>query len=186
MSSIVSASSSSVLNAGSDWIASAWTAMQDTTQNGILGALQDSADGTLSDQVANAANAFATITLNSTSSMSSLIAQIASQTQQDQQQQKLQDSMDALTAQQQMVQPTNVLDPFIYFPDGSTIDTNANIMTMSDGTQFDTTTGAKVVDPTSIIQMANGSYLDTKNNILTMSDGTQIDTVTGIKVSKTA
>jgi hypothetical protein len=186
MSSIISASNSSVLNAGSDWIASAWTAMQNTTQNGILGALQDSADGSLNNQFTTAANAFATITLNNTTSTSSLVAQIASQTQQDQQQKKMQDAMDALAAQQQMVQPTNVLDPFIYFPDGSTIDTNSNIMTMSDGTQFDTTTGAKVVDPTSIIQMANGSYLDTKNNILTMPDGTQIDTVTGIKVSKTA
>ena len=82
-----------------------------------------------------------------------------------------------------MVQPKNVLDPFIYFPDGSTIDTNSNIMTMPDGTQYDTTTGAKYVDPASIIQMANGAYLNTKTNILTMPDGTQIDTVTGLKVS---
>jgi hypothetical protein len=59
-------------------------------------------------------------------------------------------------------------------------------MTRPDGTQYDTTTGAKYVDPTFIIQMANGAYLDTKNNILTLGDGTQIDTVTGLKVSTTA
>ena len=59
-------------------------------------------------------------------------------------------------------------------------------MTMPDGTQYDTTTGAKYVDPASIIQMANGAYLNTKTNILTMADGTQIDTVTGLKVSATA
>ena len=57
---------------------------------------------------------------------------------------------------------------------------------MPDGTQYDTTTGAKYVDPASIIQMGNGAYLNTKTNILTMSDGTQIDTVTGLKVSPTA
>jgi hypothetical protein len=59
-------------------------------------------------------------------------------------------------------------------------------MTMSDGTQYDITTGAKYVDPSSVIQMANGSYLDTKNNILTMADGTRMDSVTGIILSTTA
>ena len=55
--------------------------------------------------------------------------------------------------------------------DGSSLDTNNNILTMSDGTQIDTTTGAKFIDTSSIVQMANGAYLDTKNNILTMPDG---------------
>ena len=81
------------------------------------------------------------------------------------------------------MQPTNVLDSYIYFEDGSSIDTENNILTMSDGTKIDTVTGAEMFDSASIIQMANGAYLDTKNNILTMSDGTQIDTVTGIKIS---
>ncbi len=114
------------------------------------------------------------------------IAQIAATNLQQANAKKLQDALDQLAAQQQMVQPKNMLDPFIYFPDGSTIDTNNNILTMPDGTQYDTTTGAKYVDPASIIQMANGAYLNTKTNILTMSDGTQIDTVTGLKVSVTA
>ena len=85
-----------------------------------------------------------------------------------------------------MVQPKNMLDPFIYFSDGSSIDTNNNILTKSDGTQIDITTGAKVIDSASIMQLANGAYLDTKNNIMTMPDGTQIDTVTGLKISVTA
>ena len=58
-------------------------------------------------------------------------------------------------------------------------------MTMPNGTQYDTTTGAKYVDSASIIQMANGAYLNTKSNTLTMPDGTQIDTMTGLKVSVT-
>ncbi|MGB6416153.1 MAG: hypothetical protein WBF50_06055 [Pseudolabrys sp.] len=85
-----------------------------------------------------------------------------------------------------MVQAKNVLDPFIYFQDGSNIDTNSNILTMANGTQIDTTTGLKVVDTSSIMQLANGAYLNTATNILTMADGTQIDTVTGLTVSVTA
>jgi hypothetical protein len=57
---------------------------------------------------------------------------------------------------------------------------------MPDGAQYDATTGAKYVDPASIIQLANGAYLNTKSNILTLPDGTQIDTVTGLKISVTA
>ena len=76
--------------------------------------------------------------------------------------------------------------PFVYLSDGSTIDTERNIMTRADGTQYDIATGANYVDPASIIQMANGAYLNTKTNILTLPDGTQIDTVTGLKVSTTA
>jgi hypothetical protein len=55
-------------------------------------------------------------------------------------------------------------------------------MTMSNGTQVDITTGAQVIDSSSIIEMGNGSYLNTSTNILTLSDGTKIDTVTGLQV----
>jgi hypothetical protein len=91
-----------------------------------------------------------------------------------------------MSASQQTVQPKNVLDPVIYFANGSTLDTENNILTMSNGDQIDAITGVKIIDPSTTIMMANGAYLDTKNNILTMSDGTQIDTVTGLKISKTA
>ena len=62
-------------------------------------------------------------------------------------------------------------------------DTANNILTMSNGTQIDTTTGLQIIDTSSMISMANGAYLDTKNSILHMSDGTQIDTVTGLKIT---
>jgi hypothetical protein len=137
-------------------------------------------------QSSNTANAFATISQTSITNAGSLIAQIASSNQQQAAAQKLQASLDQSTAQQQMVQPKSMLDPFIYFPDGSTIDTVNNIMTMPDGTQYDTTTGAKYVDPASIQQLGNGAYLNTKTNIMTMADGTQIDTITGLAVSSTA
>ena len=78
------------------------------------------------------------------------------------------------------------MNPYVFLPGGATIDTNNNIMTMPDGTKYDTLTGAKYVDPASIIQLANGAYLDTQNNILTMPDGTQVDTVTGLTISTTA
>ena len=136
--------------------------------------------------VRTSANTFALISQNTVRVPASLYAQIASQRSKEADAKKLQEALDALSASKQMVQSKNVLDPFIYFDDGSTIDTNSNILTMKDGTQIDITTGLKVVDTSSIMQLANGAYLDTKNNILTLPDGTQIDTVTGLKISVTA
>jgi PhoPQ-activated pathogenicity-related protein len=147
-----------------------------------------SSDGSISSflgQSSNTASAFATISQTSITNASSLVAQIAATNQQKAAAQKLQDSLNQSTAQQQMVQPKSMLDPFIYFPDGSSIDTANNIMTMSDGTQYDTTTGAKYVDPASIQQLGNGAYLNTTTNIMTLADGTQINTVTGLTVSAT-
>jgi len=175
-----------------NWLADAETAIQNqANEGGLLGMLDNarSNDGSISSFLAsssNTANSFALISQNSVTSASSLYAQIAAQNAQDAAQKKLQDLTDAQTAAQQMVQPKNMLDPIIYFSDGSTIDTNNNILTMADGTQIDTTTGTKVIDSSSIMQLANGAYLDTKNNIMTLPDGTQIDTVTGLKISVTA
>jgi len=173
------------------WLGDTITAIQNqANEGGLIGMLQNSGgNGSISSFLGasqNSSNQLALISQNSVSNMSSLVAQMASQNLQTQNQKKLQDAMDALSASQQAVQPKNVLDPIIYFSDGSTIDTNSNILTMSDGTQIDTTTGLKVIDTSSIVQMANGAYLDTKNNILTMPDGSQIDTITGLKISVTA
>jgi len=174
-----------------NWVADAETAIQNqANEGGLLGMLDNaggngSIDSFLGSSI-NTANAFALISQNSVSSASTLFTQIAAQNAQAAAQQQLQQVADAQAAAQQMVQPTNMLDPIIYFPDGSTIDTNNNILTMADGTQIDTTTGAKVIDSASIMQLANGAYLDTQNNIMTMPDGTQIDTVTGLKISVTA
>jgi len=197
MTSAISASSinqaSLFLSAdsASSWLNGALNSIQNQNNaGGLLGMLQNSGgDGSISSFLGSStttANQFALISQNSVTNTSSLVAQIAAQNAQQTNSQKLQDSIDALSATQRMVQPTNVLDPTIFFADGSTLDTNSNILTMSDGTQIDTTTGAKVIDTSSMIQMANGAYLDTANNILTMPDGTEIDTVTGLKISVTA
>ena len=166
------------------------TAIQNSANPaGILGALSNMGDGSLSSffgQTTAAANNFATIAQTNLSSTSAFYAQLASQNQQTQQQTQLQKALEQLNQTQNMVQPTNTLDPVLFFPDGTTIDTTSNIMTKPDGTQYDVTTGAKYVDPADLIQMANGAYLNTSTNILTMSDGTQIDTVTGLKVTTTA
>lgn len=179
---------SSVLGANG-WLANAFSSIQSSqNQGGILGALQNagSNDGSVSSflsQSSSFSNAFALITTNNTTSASSFYAQIASQNDQTRQQQQLQDALTSLQQTQSMVQPTNTLDPFIYFPDGSYIDTNANILTMQDGTQYDTTTGLKYVDPASIVDLGGGSFLNTSTNVMTMADGTQIDMVTGLKIS---
>ena len=177
-------------DSANSWLGDALSSIQNQNNaGGLLGMLQNSGgDGSISSFLgssATTASQFALISQNSVTNASSLVAQIASQNAQQTNAQQLQDAIDALSASKQMVQPTNVLDPTIFFADGSTLDTNSNILTMSNGTQIDTTTGAKVIDTSSLIQMANGAYLDTANNILTMPDGTQIDTVTGLKVSVT-
>jgi len=196
MTSVISASfnqASLFLSAdsASSWLNGALNSIQNQNNaGGLLGMLQNSGgDGSISSFLGSStttAGQFALISQNSVTNTSSLVAQIAAQNAQQTSSQKLQDSIDALSAAQQMVQPQNVLDPTIFFADGSTLDTNSNILTMSNGTQIDTTTGAKVIDTSSLIQMANGAYLDTANNILTMPDGTEIDTVTGLKISVTA
>jgi hypothetical protein len=193
MSAITPVTSATLFNSGSNWLADTYTAIQNSNHaGGLLGMLSTAAagnDGSLKSFLRNsntAANAFATISQSSVTNASALIAQMAAQNQQKADDKKMQEAFAALAAAQKMVPKKNVLDPIIYFPDGSTIDTVSNIMTRVDGTQYDTTTGAIYVDPASIIQMANGAYLNTKTNILTMTDGTRIDTVTGLKVAKKA
>jgi hypothetical protein len=196
MTSVVSASSStdyysSIFTAGpsANWIGDTITAIQNSaTQGGILGALASSGDGSINSflgQSSTNASNLALISQNNVTNASAFYAQIASQNQQQRSQEALKKVFQALTESQNQVKPTNV-NPFVYLSDGSTIDTETNIMTRADGTQYDITTGAKYVDPADVIQMANGAYLNTKTNILTLGDGTQIDTVTGLKVSTTA
>jgi hypothetical protein len=197
MTSVVSSSPaantySAVFSSGptSNWIGDTMVAIQNSaTTGGILGALSSSSDGSISSflgQSATSANNLALISQNNVTNASAFYAQIASQNQELRSREILKKALQALSESQNQVKAENVLDPFIYFSDGTTIDTNNNIMTKPDGTQYDTVTGAKYVDPAYIIQMANGAYLDTKNNILTLGDGTQIDTVTGLKISTTA
>lgn len=196
MTSVVSASSStdyysSIFTAGpsANWIGDTITAIQNlATQGGILGALASSGDGSINSflgQSSTNASNLALISQNNVTNASAFYAQIASQNQKQRSAEALQKVFKALQESQNQVKPQNV-NPFVYLSDGSTIDTETNIMTRADGTQYDITTGAKYVDPADVIQMANGAYLNTKTNILTLGDGTQIDTVTGLKVSTTA
>lgn len=172
-----------------NWLAGAFTAIKNAqNQGGILGALQnagsnDGSIGSFLNRSSSFSNAFALITTNNVTSASSFYAQVASQNDQARQQKQLQDALDALQQTGQMVKPENTLDPFIYFADGSYIDTNSNILTMKDGTQYDTVTGLKYVDPAALVDLGGGSYLNTNTNIITMANGTQIDATTGIKVT---
>lgn len=156
---------------------------------GVIGMLQNAGDGSVSSFL-NATQAFAnnmaTISQSSLTNSSSFYAQLASQAIQKRNDEKMQQVSAELQRQQNMVKPKNVLDTYIYFENGSTLNTETNVMTLSDGSQIDAITGAKVIDPEFVIQMANGAWLDTKNNILTTADGTQYDTVTGLKLSDLA
>lgn len=193
--SAISSAKLGATGAGStDWLADTAARIKASEQQGgLLGMLSNAAatngDGATTKFLKNtraAANMFASIAQGGTTNATALIMKQAVARQSNDQQKKLQEVMQALQRTQSQVQAKNVLDSFIYMPDGSFIDTNNNLMTMANGDQFDITTGIKYVDPKMIIQMANGSYLDTKNNILTMADGTRIDTVTGIKLSVAA
>jgi hypothetical protein len=173
---------------GADWIASTATAKKNALHSaGILGALENSGKGvTINSFLSSSAafaNNFATIAQGAVTGSGSLYAQIASENQKAAAEQKTLEALEALSAEQQKVKPQSKLDAFIYLGDGVTIDTANNILTMSDGSQFDILTGAEYFDPAAIIQLGNGSYLNTETNILTLTDGTKIDTVTGLQVS---
>lgn len=174
----------------SNWIADTMTAIKNSENpGGVIGMLQNAGDGSVSSFL-NATQAFAnnmaTISQSSLTNTSSFYAQLASQAIQKRNDEKMQQVSAELQRQQNMVKPKNVLDTYIYFENGSTLNTETNVMTLSDGSQIDAITGAKVIDPEFVIQMANGAWLDTKNNILTTADGTQYDTVTGLKLSDLA
>jgi len=189
MSSISSSSSLTMsANANPSWLASAWSAMQQPT-GGILGALQNSKnlDGSNSSFLSLSsgfANSLATISQNNFSSGATLTAQVVDANQQKQQADALQKALSSLSGPPPAPGPK--LDPMIFFGNGSTLDTQNNILTMSDGTQIDTTTGMKIQNPANIMELGNGSYIDLANNIMTLSNGMQIDTVTGQTVSVTA
>ena len=153
---------------------------------GLMGALQDARyPGSLKNFLARSQNTaanLALITQGTTQSQNTLTLQMADAAQQKRMNERLALAQ-KLNPQNTNFNPPKQLDPFIYFQDGSSIDTANNVLTMANGTQIDTTTGLQIIDHSSIISLANGAYLDTKNNILTMSDGTKVDTVTGLKIT---
>lgn len=176
---------------GSDWLSSTMTAIKNSqSMGGIMGALANSSGaGTLSSFLSSSqsfANNFATISQSNVSSSGSFYAQIASANQQKAAQAQLQKVLQALSDSQNQVKPQNTLPSFMYLGDGQTLDTDNGILTRKDGTRIDITTGAEIVDPTSLIQLGNGAYLNTQTNVMTLTDGTKIDTVTGLKVDTSA
>jgi hypothetical protein len=154
---------------------------------GLMGMLQDARYGdssikTFLAKSQNAMNSLSQISQSSQIAAGSLAAQMSAAANEKLRNERVQ------LAQKMNPQPTNYnppteLDPVIYFENGTTIDTESNIMTLVSGKQIDTITGLEYHEPGSLISMANGAYLDTKNNILTMSDGTRIDTVTGLTIT---
>jgi len=191
ISSLSFASASSLTisaNANPGWLASAWSAMQQSS-GGMLGALQNSRNSDGSNKSflslsSGTANSLATIAQNNFSSGATLTAQLVDANQQKQQADALQKALTSLSAP--AAAPGPKLDPMIFFGNGSTLDTQNNILTMSDGTQIDTTTGVKIQNNDNIMELANGSYIDTTKNIMTLTDGTQINILTGQLVSVTA
>lgn len=179
----VNAASSTAPN----WLKEAQESLAAAEQpGGLLGALQDSRAGysikTFLAKSQNQSYALAQIAQNSQTSAGALYSQFAQAAAQ-----KRYNEQVALAAKLNPVQsnfnPPTELDQFIYFGDGSSVDTTNNILTLSNGKQIDTTTGLEYLDPKSIVSLANGAYLDTKNNVLTTSDGKKIDTITGLEIT---
>jgi hypothetical protein len=181
---IFSISSSNTAN----WMASAAVAIQNQTDGGLIGSLSNAAKykpGSI-DAFLNSSSSGDLVSISQfavTSATQLAIAQGDAVTK-ARSDAALQKALTDLAAVSNNVQPKNVLDPIIYFEDGSTIDTNQNIYTRPDGSQYDSITGTPYVDPANIVQLANGAYLNTQSNIMTMPDGSQIDMITGLNVNQ--
>jgi hypothetical protein len=177
---------------GNNWLAEAQSALQ-APDGGMMGALQTAtggADGSIRSFLATSqsnANAFSSIAQSSVQAAGQFYAQLAATQGQHAAEDRLaQENALENPPEQTNYTPPEPQPPVLYYDDGSSLDTTSNIMTLSNGSQIDITTGLPYVDPSSIIQMANGAYLDTQNDILHESDGTQIDANTGLKISTTA
>ena len=178
----------STIFSGDSWIASAWNASSPSA--GMMGALQSQASkqyspGSIKAYINNnavAANALSTIAASGTTDLTTLAMQAGDLAAQKRQQERAALFEKFITPPP----PPVTLDPFIYFDDGSTLDTINNVITMVSGKKINAVTGADWVDPASIVNLANGSYIDTQNNIMYMPDGTKIDTVTGLVISTSA
>jgi hypothetical protein len=184
ISSINAASATS-----SNWLKEAQESIAASqSQGGLMGMLNDARNdpGSLKSVLtksANAAASLASMAASAQTASNNLMLQMQSEAQDK----RLEEKMALYAKMNPQITnytPPKGLDAFIYFDDGSSIDTVNNILTLSDGTtQIDITTGLEVIDPNSIFQLANGAYLDTKKNIMTLADGTKIDTITGLVIT---
>jgi hypothetical protein len=178
---------SSIFNAGT-WISTIWDAgAQASSSTGMMGALQGASSrnnqpGSLKSFLNNSSSAgvaLASISQTGTTSVTALAIEAG-----DIARQKLIAERMALAQKGNvpMIPAAPLGDTLVYFENGSTLDMQKNVLTMSDGRKIDAVTGADWVDPASIIQMGNGSYLNTATSILTMANGTKINTITGLVV----
>lgn len=177
----------------SNWLSEANTAIQlSYNSGGMLGALQNSkyANGSISGFLYNSQNdayALMDIQQSAVQNAGQLYAQMAvANGQKVAQERAVKEAAILNPPAQTNFTPPAELPSIIFNNDGSSIDTTSNIMTLSNGTQIDITTGLQYVDPKSILQIGNGAYLDTNTNILHESNGTQVDATTGVTLSKTA
>jgi hypothetical protein len=176
---------------GNDWLAGAMSAIRrSASPAGMLGALANSGNaGSLNSFLSSSksfSSNFATIAQTNVSNNGKFYAQLASANQKQRADERVRKAIEALQESQQKVKPHNTLPSFLYIGEGTSLDTDNGILTTSDGTKIDITTGAEIIDPASIVQLGNGAYLNTQTNIMTLSDGTRIDTVTGLKVDTEA
>jgi hypothetical protein len=178
-----------------NWLAEAQTALQ-ATDGGMMGALQTASTastgpaGSIKSFLATSqsnADAFASIAQSSVQAAGQFYAQLAAtEGQQAAQDRQAKEAALLDPPAQTNFTPPRELDPVVYYDDGSSLNTTSNIMTLSNGSQIDITTGLPYVDPKSVITMANGAYLDITNNILHEADGTRIDATTGLTLSTSA
>ncbi len=177
----------SIFNAGT-WISTVWDAGKSATEStGMMGALQSASSKTnapgslasfFASQQSNALT-LSSISQTSVTSVTALAIQMADAALQKRVSER---AAEAAKHNVPMIPAEPLGERFMYFENGSSLDTEQNILTLSTGKKINTLTGADWVDPASIINFANGSYLDTANNILTMANGTKINTITGLTV----
>jgi len=174
----------SIFNAGT-WISTVWDAGKSATEStGMMGALQSAssktnAPGSLGSFFASSALTLSSIAQTSVTSVTALAIQMADAALQKRFSER---AAEAAKHNVPLIPAEPLGERFMYFENGSSLDTEQNILTLSTGKKINTLTGADWVDPASIINFANGSYLDTANNILTMANGTKINTITGLTV----
>ena len=192
MSSITPATNIFAISSGTsaNWLGSALVAIQNQRDGGLIGSLAHASKykpgsiGGFVNGTRSSALDMVTISQTAVTSASQLAMARGDAVAKARADAAMQKALDELSATTKAVQPKNVLDPIIYFEDGSTLDTNQNIYTRPDGAQYDAVTGAPYIDPVNIVQLANGAYLNTLTNVMTLADGTQIDMITGLNVNQ--
>ena len=180
----------SIFNAGT-WISTVWDAGKAATEStGMMGALQSASSkktspGSLASFFASQQNnaltlsSIAQTSVTSVTSVTALAIQMADAALQKRFSER---AAEAAKHNVPLIPAEPLGERFMYFGNGSSLDTEQNILTLSTGKKINTLTGADWVDPASIVNFANGSYLDTANSILTMANGTKINTITGLTV----